>query len=57
MLAERACTIRPGVRLRSRPEVIDHLGVCGKAGTFRDTEIQVRRPAAGCEDRDKFICG
>ncbi|MFJ6662212.1 transposase family protein [Streptomyces sp. NPDC091377] len=57
LLAERGCTVSPDVRLRSLAEVVDHLGVTGKAGIIDGTEIRVRRPAAGRKDRDKFISG
>jgi hypothetical protein len=46
-LAERGCTVSQGVRLRTLPEVIDHLGADGKTGIIDGTEIRVRRPAAG----------
>ncbi|MFF7146203.1 transposase family protein [Streptomyces sp. SID2888] len=57
LLAERGCTVSPGVRLRTLAEVIDHLGASGKTGIIDGTEIRVRRPAAGRKDRDKFISG
>ncbi|MFJ6076488.1 transposase family protein [Streptomyces sp. NPDC093065] len=57
LLAERGCTVGPGVRLRSLSEVIDHLGADGKTGIIDGTEIRVRRPAAGRKDRDAFISG
>ncbi|SEQ96226.1 Helix-turn-helix of DDE superfamily endonuclease [Streptomyces radiopugnans] len=57
LLAERGCTIAPGVRLRTLAEVIDRLGVSGRTGIIDGTEIRVRRPAAGRRDRDKFISG
>ncbi|MFF8848205.1 transposase family protein [Streptomyces sp. NPDC015127] len=57
LLAERGCTISPGVRLRTLAEVIDHLGASGQTGIIDGTEIRVRRPAAGRKDRDKFISG
>ena len=57
LLAERGCTVSPGVRLRTLGEVIDHLGTDGKTGIIDSTEIRVRRPAAGRKDRDKFISG
>ncbi|MEF9886926.1 transposase family protein [Streptomyces sp. P9-A4] len=57
LLAERGCTISRGVRLRTLAEVIDHLGASGQTGIIDDTEIRVRRPAAGREDRDTFISG
>ncbi|MFC9262231.1 transposase family protein [Streptomyces hydrogenans] len=57
LLAERGCTISPGVRLRTPAEVIDHLGANGKTGIIDGTEIRVRRPAAGRKDRDVFISG
>ncbi|MFE0771634.1 transposase family protein [Streptomyces sp. NPDC058861] len=57
LLAERGCTISPGVRLRTLAEVIGHLGVSGQTGIIDGTEIRVRRPAAGRKDRDTFISG
>jgi hypothetical protein len=57
LLAERGCTISPGVRLRTLAEVIDHLGADVKSGIVDGTEIRVRRPAAGRKGRDKFISG
>ncbi|MEU9222553.1 transposase family protein [Streptomyces sp. NPDC048376] len=57
LLAERGCTVSPDVRLRSLAEVIDHLGSSGTTGIVDGTEIRVRRPAAGRQDRDKFISG
>jgi hypothetical protein len=57
LLAERGCTVRPDVRLRTLAEVVDHLGASGKTGIVDGTEIRVRRPAAGRKDRDKFISG
>ncbi|CAL9553996.1 hypothetical protein SUDANB58_04505 [Streptomyces sp. enrichment culture] len=57
LLVERGCTVSPGLRLRTLAEVIDHLGVSGKTGIIDGTEIRVRRPAAGCKDRDAFISG
>ncbi|GHA75605.1 hypothetical protein GCM10010345_92240 [Streptomyces canarius] len=32
LLAERGCTISPGVRLRTLAEIVDHLGTSGKTG-------------------------
>ncbi|MEW5655265.1 transposase family protein [Streptomyces cinereoruber] len=57
LLAERGCTISPGVRLRTPAEVIDHLGASGQTGIIDGTEIRVRRPATGRKDRDVFISG
>ncbi|MEU9397990.1 transposase family protein [Streptomyces sp. NPDC048324] len=57
MLAQRGCTIEPGLRLRTLVEVVDHLGENGKTGIIDGTEIRVRRPAAGHKGRDKFILG
>ncbi|MFK3735048.1 transposase family protein [Streptomyces sp. NPDC088090] len=57
LLAERGCTIGPGVRLRPLAEVVDHLGVGEQTGNIDGTEIRVRRPAAGHKDRDTFISG
>ena len=47
LLAERGCTVSPGVRLRTLAEVIGHLGADGKTGIIDGTGIRVRRPAAG----------
>ncbi|MDX3772348.1 transposase family protein [Streptomyces sp. AK08-01B] len=44
LLAERGCSISPGVRLRTLAEVVDHLGETGKTGIIDGTEIRVRRP-------------
>ncbi|MFE3168954.1 transposase family protein [Streptomyces sp. NPDC059224] len=57
LLAERGCTISPGVRLRSLAEIVDHLGASKMNGIIDGTEIRARRPAAGRKDRDKFISG
>ncbi|MET8030864.1 transposase family protein [Streptomyces avermitilis] len=57
LLAERGCTVAPGLRLRTLAEVIDHLGADGQTGIIDGTEVRVRRPAAGRKDRDKFISG
>ncbi|MFJ3934604.1 MULTISPECIES: transposase family protein [unclassified Streptomyces] len=57
LLAERGCTISPGVRLRTLAEVIDPLGASGQTDIIDGTEIRVRRPAAGRKDREKFISG
>ncbi|WP_244190786.1 transposase [Streptomyces caeruleatus] len=57
LLAERGCTISPGVRLRTLAEVIYPLGADGKTGIVDGTEIRVRRPAAGRKDREAFISG
>ncbi|WP_331751280.1 transposase family protein (plasmid) [Streptomyces globisporus] len=55
--AQRGCTITAGLRLRTLAEVIDYPGASGQTGIIDGTEIRVRRPAAGCEDREKFISG
>lgn len=57
LLAERGCSVSPGIRLQSLAQVVDHLGTTGKTGIIDGTEIRVRRPAAGRKDRDKFISG
>jgi hypothetical protein len=57
LLAERGCTVAPGLRLRTLADVIDHLGADGMNGIIDGTEVRVRRPAAGRKDRDKFISG
>ncbi|MFE6178848.1 transposase family protein [Streptomyces sp. NPDC056464] len=73
LLAQRGCTVAPGIRLRSLTEVIEHLGTDARTGIIDGTEIRVRRPAAGSPaglhvlgelvgharrtDRDKFVTG
>ncbi|MEU9663863.1 transposase family protein, partial [Streptomyces chartreusis] len=57
LLAQRGCTVAPGIRLRTLVEVIEHLGADGRTGIIDGTEIRVRRPAAGRKDRDKFVSG
>jgi hypothetical protein len=57
LLAERGCTVAPGLRLRTLAEVIEHLGAEGRTGIIDGTEVRVRRPAAGRKDREKFISG
>ncbi|WP_415940116.1 transposase family protein [Streptomyces sp. 039-1] len=57
LLAERGCTVAPGLRLRTLADVIDHLGADGQTGIIDGTEIRVRRPAVGRKDRDKFVSG
>ncbi|MGW1871662.1 helix-turn-helix domain-containing protein [Streptomyces mauvecolor] len=57
LLAERRCTISSDMWLRTLAEVVDHLGETGKTGIIDGTEIRVRRPAVGREDRDEFISG
>ncbi|CAN3977539.1 Mobile element protein [Kitasatospora purpeofusca] len=57
LLAERGCTIGPGVRLRTLAEVVDHLGAGERTGIIDGTGIRVRRPAAGRRNRDTFISG
>ncbi|MFH9334018.1 hypothetical protein ACH4KU_34265 [Streptomyces althioticus] len=47
LLAERGCTVSPGVRLRTLAEVIDHLAAIGKTGIIDGTEIRVRRRQSG----------
>ncbi|MFI6434952.1 transposase family protein [Streptomyces sp. NPDC050759] len=57
LLAQRGCTVAPGIRLGSLAEVIEHLGTDGRTGIIDGTEIRVRRPAAGRKDRDRFVSG
>lgn len=57
LLAERGCSVSPGLRLQTLAQVVDHLSTSGKAGIIDGTEIPVRRPAAGRKDRDMFISG
>ncbi|MFC8458895.1 transposase family protein [Streptomyces sp. NPDC057242] len=47
LLAERGCTISPGVRLRTPAGAVDHLGAGGQTGIIDGTGIRVRRAAAG----------
>ncbi|WP_228044769.1 helix-turn-helix domain-containing protein [Streptomyces ferrugineus] len=46
LLAQRGCTVAPGIRLRTLVEVVEHLGADGRTGIIDGTEIRVRRPAA-----------
>ncbi|WUA20911.1 transposase [Streptomyces canus] len=57
LLAQRRCTIAPGIRMRTLAEVDEYLGTGGRTGIIDGTEIRVRRPAAGRKDRDRFIFG
>ncbi|MGW4027275.1 transposase family protein, partial [Streptomyces sp. NPDC005009] len=57
LLAERGCTVSPGVRLRTLAEVIGHLGADGKTGIIVGTEIRVRQPVGGRKDREAFVSG
>ncbi|GAP51754.1 transposase [Streptomyces azureus] len=57
LLAQRGCTVAPGIRLCTLAEVIEHLGADGRTGIIDGTEVRVRRPAAGRKDRDKFVSG
>jgi DDE superfamily endonuclease/Helix-turn-helix of DDE superfamily endonuclease len=57
LLAERGCTVDSGVRLRTLAEVVEHLGATGATGIIDGTEIRVRRPKAGRQEREVFISG
>lgn len=57
LLAERGCTVGPGLRLRTLAEVVEHLGAKAAMGIIDGTEIRVRRPKAGSKDLDAFISG
>ncbi|MFV0131843.1 helix-turn-helix domain-containing protein [Streptomyces sp. HMX87] len=57
LLAERGCTVSSDVRLRTLAESVDHLGSSGAIGIIDGTGIRVRRPAAGRNDRDRFVSG
>ncbi|WP_260327393.1 transposase [Streptomyces sp. TLI_185] len=57
LLAQRGCTVAPGIRLRTLTAVLDHLGAGGRTGIIDGTEIRARRPAAGRKARDKFVSG
>ncbi|MFJ5645652.1 transposase family protein [Streptomyces sp. NPDC093223] len=46
LLAERGCSVSPGVRLQTLAQVVDHLGTTGKTGIIDGTEIRVRRSGA-----------
>ncbi|WP_241848511.1 helix-turn-helix domain-containing protein [Streptomyces sp. CB00072] len=43
LLAQRGCTVAPGVRLRTLAEVIEHLGSSGQTGDRRRHRNPVRR--------------
>ncbi|MFE3186005.1 transposase family protein [Streptomyces violascens] len=47
LLAERDCTVVPGLKLRGLAEVIDCLGADGRAGIIDGPEVRVRRSVAG----------
>ncbi|WP_369032856.1 transposase family protein [Streptomyces adonidis] len=57
LLAQRGCTVAPGVRLCTLAEVIEHLDTEGQTGIIDGTEIRVRHPAAGSKGRDKSVSG
>ena len=57
LLAERGCTVGPGVRLCTLAEVVEYLGVTGATGIIDGTEVRVRRPRVGSRDRNAFISG
>ncbi|MGW1616090.1 transposase family protein [Streptomyces sp. NPDC002285] len=57
LLAQRGCTVAPGIRLGSLTEVVEFLRVGGRTGIIDGTEIRVRRPAVGRKDRHKFVSG
>jgi hypothetical protein len=57
LLAQRGCTVAPGIRLRTLADVFEYLGAGGRTGIIDGTEIRVRRPAAGRKDRDRFVSG
>ena len=56
LLAERGCRVRDGVRLRTLPDVVAHLGHHPQA-LMDATEVRVRRPVAGRAGRDRFVSG
>ncbi|MFD9634903.1 transposase family protein [Streptomyces violascens] len=47
LLAERGCTVVPGLKLCGLAEVIDCLGADGRAGIIDGTQVRVRRSVAG----------
>ncbi|MEV4928121.1 transposase family protein [Streptomyces roseoverticillatus] len=57
LLAERGCTVAPGLRLRTLADVVGHLGTSRKTAILDATEIRVRWPAQGTAGRDRFISG
>ena len=46
LLAERGCTVSPGLRLCTLADVIGHHGASGQTGIIDGTEIRVRRPGS-----------
>ncbi|MEU7152858.1 transposase family protein [Streptomyces sp. NPDC045456] len=59
LLAERGCAIpeRPGLRLRTLEDVFAYAQAEGVELRLDATEVQVRRPAAGCGGRRAFVSG
>ena len=45
------------MRLRTRGDVVAHLGASGQLGLLDATEVRVRRPAAGRAGRQRFVSG
>ncbi|MFE6127531.1 transposase family protein [Streptomyces sp. NPDC056437] len=59
LLAERGCAVpdRPGLRLRTLPDVFAYAQAEGVELRLDATEIQVRRPPAGLGGRRAFVSG
>lgn len=57
LLAQRGSQVEPGSRLRALAEVIEYLGASGQSAIIDATEVRVRRPAAGTDGHDRFVCG
>ncbi|MFB7227593.1 transposase family protein [Streptomyces fimicarius] len=59
LLAERGCAVpdRPGLRLRTLPDVFAYAQAEGVELRLDATEIQVRRPPANCGGRRAFVSG
>ncbi|WP_338419915.1 transposase family protein [Streptomyces klenkii] len=57
LLADRCCTIAPGIRLRTLADMVDHLDASRRTAILNATEIRARLPAQGSPDRDRFISG
>jgi DDE superfamily endonuclease/Helix-turn-helix of DDE superfamily endonuclease len=57
ILAERGCTVGPGIRLRTLADVVAYLGARPQVALIDATEVRVRRPAAHKPGRKRFVSG
>ncbi|MGH4034161.1 transposase family protein [Actinomycetota bacterium Odt1-20B] len=57
LLAQRGCTVGPGIRLHTLADVVDYLGVSGQSAIIDATEVRVRRPSVGANGRDRYVSG